>query len=113
SEHRPFSSVPALAWLFELREPTAGDTYTVMVGKLRLRDPEPLLNDFAASLRAVYDLSIAEADAGTFIYSTGQSGHPLSLNYRAFAEAWARGGPLAYRSLSAGEEGGTLNLRPQ
>jgi penicillin amidase len=113
SEHRPFSNVPALAWLFEIREPTAGDTYTVMVGKLRLRDPEPLLNDFAASLRAVYDLAIADADAGTFIYSTGQSGHPFSPKYRAFADAWARGGPLAYRSLSPSEGGGVLNLRPR
>ena len=113
SEHRPFSNVNALRWLFEIREPTAGDTYTVMVGKLRLREPEPLLNDFAASLRAVYDLSIDDADGGTFIYSTGQSGHPLSIHYRRFAERWAQGGPLAYRRLGAGEGGRRLTLTPR
>ena len=55
SEHRPFSNVPVLSKLFEVRTPTAGDTYTVMVGKVRMKAPNPYANEFAASLRAVYD----------------------------------------------------------
>ena len=54
SEHRPFSNVPVLKELFEIRTPTSGDTYSVMVGKVRGRDPDPFANEFAASLRAVY-----------------------------------------------------------
>ncbi len=100
-EHRPFSNVPLLAWLFEVRVPTPGDTYSVMVGKLRLREPEPYLNEFAASLRAVYDLSSANANAGTFIYSTGQSGNPFSKHYRDLAERWGHGGAGAYINLES------------
>ncbi|MCX8098942.1 MAG: penicillin acylase family protein [Casimicrobiaceae bacterium] len=112
SEHRPFSRVPLLRGLFEIREPTAGDTYTVMVGKLRLRDPEPLINDFAASLRAVYDLAVEDPDAGSFIYSAGQSGHPFSPHYRNFAQAWARGGPEAQRPFAPRESAAILQLYP-
>ena len=90
SEHRPFSNVPVLSKLFEIRTPTAGDTYTVMVGKVRLREPNPFANEFAASLRAVYDLSVADANAATIIYSTGQSGNPLSAHTAISRSAGAR-----------------------
>jgi penicillin G amidase len=100
-EHRPFSNVPLLAKFFEVRVPTAGDTYSVMVGKLRLREPEPFLNEFAASLRAVYDLSKADANAGSIIYSTGQSGNPFSKHFKDLAERWGHGGADAYVDLSA------------
>ncbi len=99
SEHRPFSNVPVLARIFEVRTPTAGDTYSVMVGKLRLREPEPYLNEFAASLRAVYDLSQADPDAGSIIYSTGQSGNPFSPHFRDLAQRWGSGGASAYVEL--------------
>ena len=38
SEHRPFSNLPIVSKLFEIRTPTAGDTYTVLVGKVRDAD---------------------------------------------------------------------------
>jgi penicillin G amidase len=113
SEHRPFSNVPLLAKLFEIRTPTAGDTYSVMVGKLRLKDPEPYLNDFAASMRAVYDLSVADANAVDVIYSTGQSGNPFSTHYRDLAKRWGSGGAGAYMQLSNSQPAGTLQLRGQ
>ncbi|HPG61466.1 MAG TPA: penicillin acylase family protein [Casimicrobium sp.] len=113
SEHRPFSNVPLLAKLFEIRTPTAGDTYTVMVGKVRLKEPNPFANEFAASMRAVYDLSIADANAATIIYSTGQSGNPFSSHYRDLARRWGSGGAGAYIDLARGEAKGTIVLRGQ
>jgi penicillin amidase len=111
SEHRPFSNVPILRNLFEICTPTAGDTYTVMVGKVRLREPDPFANEFAASMRAVYDLSIAESTAATIIYSTGQSGNPFSSHYRDLAQRWGSGGPGAYVDLNRSSTAGTLIIR--
>ena len=111
SEHRPFSNVPVLKNLFEIRMPTAGDTYTVMVGKVRLRDPDPFANEFAASLRAVYDLSIPESTAATVIFSIGQSGSPFSAHYRDLAQRWGSGEPRAYIDLAKPRVAGTLVLR--
>ncbi len=113
SEHRPFSNVPLLAKLFEIRTPTAGDTYSVMVGKLRLKAPEPYLNDFAASMRAVYDLSVADANAVDVIYSTGQSGNPFSTHYRDLSKRWGSGGAGAYMQLSNSQPASVLQLRGQ
>ena len=113
SEHRPLSNVPVLSQLFEIRTPTAGDTYTVMVGKVRLREPNPFANEFAASLRAVYDLSVADANAATIIYSTGQSGNPFSAHYRDLVTRWGSGGASAYVNLANSGVAGTLVLRGQ
>jgi penicillin G amidase len=109
-EHRPFSNVPLLAKFFEVRVPTMGDTYSVMVGKLRLREPEPFMNDFAASLRAVYDLSQSDANAGTIVFSTGQSGNMFSKHYRDLAERWGRGGPSAYVDLQNKSTSGRIEI---
>ena len=111
SEHRPFSNVPILKNLFEIRTPTAGDTYTVMVGKVRLREPDPFSNEFAASMRAVYDLSIPESTAATIIFSTGQSGNPFSAHYRDLAQRWGAGGSGAYIDLAKPSVAGSLVLR--
>ncbi len=111
SEHRPFSNVPILKNLFEIRTPTAGDTYTVMVGKVRMREPEPFSNEFAASMRAVYDLSVPESTAASIIYSTGQSGNPFSAHYRDLAQRWGSGGPAAYIDLARTTVAGKLTLR--
>lgn len=73
--------------------PTAGGTYPAMVRKVRLRDPDPFANEFAASRRAVYDLSISESSAATIIFSIGQSGNPFSAHYRDLAQRWGSSGP--------------------
>jgi penicillin G amidase len=110
SEHRPFSNVPLLKTFFEIREPTAGDTYTVMVGKVRMKEPGPFTNDFAASLRAVYDLSVADANAATIIYSTGQSGNPFSRHYRSFSKPWAAARSSDYVDLLKPTSSGSIVL---
>lgn len=89
SEHRPFSRQAQLAKLFEIRTPSGGDTHTVNVGRNNPWDPaEPFANRWAASLRAIYDLS--NPGNSRFIHSTGQSGHVLSPHYRDMAGRWAR-----------------------
>ena len=91
--------------------PTAGGTYPAMVRKVRLRDPDPFANEFAASRRAVYDLSISESSAATIIFSIGQSGNPFSAHYRDLAQRWGSAGPGAYIDLATPSVAGSLVLR--
>jgi penicillin amidase len=88
SEHKPFGKQPYLSGLFNLRVPTGGDTYTVNVGRNNPRDEQaPFESTHAASLRALYDL--ADLNASHFMDSTGQSGNPVSPNYRDWTGKWA------------------------
>ena len=87
-EHRPFGRQALLARWFDIRFPTAGDTYTVNVGRSNFNDDaQPFANRHAASLRAIYDL--ADPEQSLFIHSGGQSGNRLSPHYDAFTRAWA------------------------
>ena len=95
SVHRPFSNVGALAPLFEVRQPTGGDPFTVNVGQYHLDKADaPFANRHAASLRTIYDLS--DLENSVFIYQTGQSGNVFSSRYRDMAREWAT---MAYRPL--------------
>jgi penicillin G amidase len=95
SSHRPFSNVPALAALFEVRVPTGGDPWTVNVGQYWANLPErPFANRHAASMRALYDL--ADPEQSRFIYQTGQSGLVFSSRYRDMKDQWAG---VQYRPL--------------
>jgi penicillin amidase len=114
SEHRPFAKVPALAWLFDIRVPTPGDTFTVNVGRHNLRDEAaPFASHHAASLRALYDLS--DMENSRFIHSTGQSGNVLSPLYRNYAQRWAE---VEYLPMKMGRDAvekgrlGVLTLSP-
>ena len=89
SEHRPLGRNPWLAPYFDIRVPSAGDAYTVNVGRSNFfDDAAPFANRHAASLRAIYDLS--DLEKSLFIHSGGQSGNPLSPDYAAFSDAWAK-----------------------
>jgi penicillin amidase len=88
--HRPFSREEWLQRIFDIRVPSAGDAYTVNAGAVDFgAESEPFANRHAPSLRAISDL--AQPQASVFIHSGGQSGNPLSVHYRDFAAAWARG----------------------
>jgi len=88
-EHRPLGRQPLLARIFDITVPSAGDTYTVNVGRnVMNNDAEPFANRHAASLRAIYDLS--DLEKSLYIHSGGQSGNILSDHYKAFSEAWAK-----------------------
>ena len=104
--HRPFSRVRWLARFFDIRVPSAGDAYTVNVGRSDFENgAEPFASRHAASLRAIYDF--ADLQASVFIHSGGQSGNPLSSHYRDFAAPWSRGEYIPMvtdrRRLEAGE----------
>jgi penicillin amidase len=93
AEHRPFSRVPALARLFELRVPVGGDNNSVNVAKVGLKPDsttgELYLDEHGPSLRALYD--VADRSQSRVMHSTGQSGIVFSPLYRSFVQPWAAG----------------------
>ncbi|MEY4751982.1 MAG: hypothetical protein RIQ60_4196 [Pseudomonadota bacterium] len=96
AEHRPFSKLASLAWLFELRVPVGGDGHTVNVSRVGLKADGSsdllYLSEHGPSLRAVYD--VGDPSKSRFIYSSGQSGNPLSPLYRRFLGRWVSNGSL-------------------
>ena len=88
-DHRPFGVVPFISRFFNVAPQTPGDSYSVDVGGITIRDAErPFANRHAPSLRAIYDL--ADLDRSRYMHSTGQSGNVLSPWYSSFGERWAR-----------------------
>ena len=87
-EHRPFGSIPGLAWLFNVEVPSPGGTYTLDRGKTEFTEEPPYANRMGTSMRAIYDL--ADLDRSLYIHTTGQSGNPFSPHYRSFAERWSK-----------------------
>ncbi|MCW9036024.1 MAG: penicillin acylase family protein [Rhodospirillales bacterium] len=100
SDHRPFTNVGGLREIFDIKVPSVGGTYTVNVGRMKFANEEyPFANQHAASLRAIYDLS--NLDNSQFIFSTGQSGSPLSPLYDSMAMSWSR---MEYLPLTTKKE---------
>ena len=104
--------MPFLARFFNVAPQTPGDSYSVNVGGITIRDAErPFANRHAASLRAIYDL--ADLDRSRYMQSTGQSGNVFSPWYSSFAERWAR---VEYITIPTRREkiesAHTLVLRP-
>jgi len=90
SDHQPFTNIPVLRELFDIRVPSPGGIYTVNVGRHSIKNEEnPFVNVHAASLRAIYDLE--DLDRSVFIHSTGQSGNLLSPHYASFSTLWSAG----------------------
>jgi len=102
-EHRPLGRQALLARWFDIKVPSAGDPYTVNVGRNNFFDEaQPFANRHAASLRAIYDL--ADPEKSLFIHSGGQSGNLLSPHYAAFSEAWSKGEYIPMRMVRASIE---------
>ena len=91
-EHRPFSHVPLLAGLFELRAPVGGDTQTVNVSRVGLKPDadtgELYMDEHGPSLRALYD--VADLAQTRVMHSSGQSGIVFSPLYRSFLQPWVQ-----------------------
>jgi penicillin amidase len=88
SEHRPFSKVPVLGRIFNLKTPFPGDSFTVNVGRLELlQSGNPFETRQAPSLRTIYDLS--DLEKSVFVYQSGQSGWIQSSLYRNMLPLWA------------------------
>ncbi len=88
SEHRPFGLMPTLAPYFNVEVPSPGGDETLNRGKSEWNDARPFANRHASSFRAIYDF--ADLERSLFMHTTGQSGNPLSRQYRSFAERWSR-----------------------
>ncbi|MDA0225714.1 MAG: penicillin acylase family protein [Proteobacteria bacterium] len=102
-EHRPLGRQALLARWFDINVPSAGDPYTVNVGRNNFFDEaQPFANRHAASLRAIYDL--ADPEKSLFIHSGGQSGNLLSPHYAAFSDAWSKGEYIPMRMVRAAIE---------
>ena len=107
NEHQPFSNVPVLRDLFEIRVESPGTTYSVDVGRNDISDPiAPYTSTHGPSMRAIYDLS--NLDQSVYRLATGQSGNVLSPYYRNQAEAWAAVEYLPLSTRKADIESGSL-----
>ena len=115
SDHNPFTNVAVLKDFFDIKVPSVGGVHTVNVGRFKLKNEEsPFANEHAASLRGIYDMS--NLNRSQFIYSTGQSGNPLSPLYANFSDKWARTEYLTLTTDPADYTAGaigTLVLQPQ
>jgi penicillin amidase len=113
AEHRPFSRMKGLARWFEIRTPSAGDTYTVNASRVSLRADvttgELYLDEHGPGMRALYDLG--DPRKSRIIHSTGQSGLTFSLQYRHFVPRWAHGGYVPL--WGDGRRGQVLELVPR
>jgi penicillin G amidase len=109
AEHRPFSSVAALARVFELSVSYPGDTFTVNAGALSNRPDAPYTTRHAASLRAIYDMGAS--GTSVWVLSTGQSGNPLSDDYASMLALWRDVEYLPIRGAPA--DARLLELRPR
>ena len=88
SEHRPFSKVPLLGSLFNIKTPFPGDSFSINVGRLELmQSTNPYETLQAPSLRTIFDLS--DLEKSLFVYQTGQSGWVQSKLYRNMNSLWA------------------------
>jgi len=85
--HRPLSNVGFLRRWFEMQGPVPGDSNTVNVGQIAVRDGS-FATRHAATLRFVADLADSRNDS--WILGSGQSGHPLSEHYGDQFPAWSR-----------------------
>ncbi len=93
SVHRPFDAVPGLRAIFDVTVESPGGPFTLDRGLTEFASDDPYVNRHAAAFRGIYDL--AEPDRSRFMLPTGQSGNPMSADYRRFAQGWAKGKTIA------------------
>ena len=86
-KHQPFTLIPLLRNVFDVKLPSSGGGFTLNRGAHRIGDRgAPFANVHGASMRAIYDLD--DLDRSLYIHSTGQSGNRLSPLYSNFARPW-------------------------
>lgn len=85
--HQPFSRVPVLNRLFDIRAEKAGGPTSPNVSSFSTSTPFSTIA--AASMRMIMDWR--DPEAIHFMTATGQSGHPLSSHYRDMTTRWVHG----------------------
>jgi penicillin amidase len=100
--NRALSALPLIGSFGNIEIATDGDTFTLNRGTTRrFSRRNPFAHGHGATFRAIYDF--ADLDRSLFIQPTGQSGNPLSSQYRDLIETWRDGGYLTIPSrLHAG-----------
>ena len=86
----PLGALPGVGFLFQVGPFAAwGSSYTVWNGHYSHADPFRLT--LTPALRWVCDLSREDSGAAEAVLTTGQSGDPLSPDYRSLFPLWLRG----------------------
>jgi len=110
-EHRPLSGAVLLRGLFEHSAAVGGDSHSPAVAALSLAPQAPFSSRHGAGARLVLDLSqTLDQGGGSWILSTGQSGHPASDHYGDQFALWRRSRQLPMAGSYATER--TLLLKP-
>ena len=113
-KHLPFTFIPVLNRIFDLRIDASGGPFTLNRGGYSVaKDKAPFAQVHGASFRAIYDLD--DLDRSLYVHTTGQSGNPLSGFFDNFVRPWRdiEYIPMttARRDYAAGSHG-TLVLTP-
>mgnify|MGYP002884108083 CR=1 FL=1 len=88
--HPVLTHVPVFREIANLSVPTGGGNATLNRGAMRLgAERNHFRHVHGPGYRAIYNLK--NSRGSRFMIATGQSGNPLSLNYRNFLEPWAAG----------------------
>ncbi|MHA3915026.1 penicillin acylase family protein [Halovulum sp. GXIMD14793] len=87
--HTSLGRVDALSWLVNIRQETAGGSFTLMRGQTIDKGDNPFLNVHGSGYRAVVDFS--DLEGSQVMIATGQSGHFLSRHYDDLSTLWRRG----------------------
>ncbi len=88
--HPMLGWIPVLDRISDIRTPADGGAFTVNRAQNRISDPRaPYASVHGPGLRTIYDLN--DLDRSLFVIATGQSGNPLSGNYRDLTPLWAAG----------------------
>lgn len=105
--HNPFDNVGALRPLFSRSIPNGGDAFTVNAAPISRDQLYQQRN--VSSYRQIIDL--ADPDASRFMFTTGQSGNPLSPHYDDLIGPWQR---VEFTAIPTDgtAQGATLTLTP-
>lgn len=87
--HRPMSQAPFIKDFFEIKTPIGGSRNTINVAGVSESEKDLNTSSFGPSYRGIFDLS--DLDRSLYVIPTGQSGNPLSANFKDMFRLWKSG----------------------
>jgi penicillin amidase len=107
--HGLFGWIPVLREVADIAVEADGGAFTVNRGQTRINsDDRPYADVHGPGLRAIYDL--ADLANSRFVTATGQSGNPLSADYRNTTGRWRDGGYFRIATTRDGAHDGALGI---